>query len=166
MERQSRLIAGLVKRRRRLESAFPESARFFRFGAVGASGVAIDLAATASSSLLLHPDVAYVLGIGTAMTWNFFWNRRITFADARPQPLWRQYSGFCASCSIGALANWTTRTLLRRHVELFARQFVLAVPVGVVAGMAFNYLLCRRFVFRTEDRDGACPPHEPNTPGH
>ncbi len=162
----SRSLAGLVGRLQRLESTYPESARFLRFGAVGGSGVAVDMAITALSSTLLHPDVAYVLGIATAMTWNFFWNRRITFADATPRPLWRQYTGFCASCSIGALVNWTTRTLLRRHVELFARQFVLAVPVGVVAGMAFNYLLCRRFVFQTEDRDGASPPHEPNTPGH
>jgi len=31
------------------------------------------------------------LGIGVAMTWNFFLNRQFTFVDCRPRSLWLQY---------------------------------------------------------------------------
>ena len=159
-------IAGLVRCLRGLEVAFPETARFVRFGIVGASGVLVDAAVTYLADQVTHPDVAFVIGIGTAMTWNFFWNRRITFADATSSPMWQQYLGFCASCSLGAVISFVTRTSLRRLVPLFATHIVLAVPVGVVAGMMFNYLLCRRWVFRGTDRDEASVSHGPNTPPH
>ena len=164
-------FAGLVERLRGLESAFPEMARFARFGFVGASGVLVDAGATYLANQSTHPDVAFVIGIATAMTWNFFWNRRVTFADADPSPLWRQYLGFCTSCSLGAVISFSTRTLLRRQLPVFDENIVLAVPFGVVAGMMFNYLLCRRWVFRTataepqeDPRDEASAPREPNTP--
>ena len=54
----------------------------------------------------MHVFMIFAIGIATAMTWNFFWNRRVTFADAAPSPIWRQYLGFCASCSLGALISW------------------------------------------------------------
>ena len=89
-------LAGLVERLRRLEDVFPETARFVRFGTVGASGVLVDCGVTYATFLACEsPDVAYLVGIAVAMTWNFFWNRRITFADADSGPLWRQYIGFC-----------------------------------------------------------------------
>ena len=157
-------FAALIQRLRGLESTFPEMARFVRFGFVGASGVLVDAAATYLAGQSTHPDVAFVIGIVTAMTWNFFWNRRITFADAVPSPIWRQYLGFCASCSLGGVISFTTRTLLRRLSPLFANHIVLTVPVGVVAGMMFNYLLCRRWVFRTTDHDEASVSRESNTP--
>ena len=164
-------IAGLVERLRGLESRFPELSRFARFGAVGASGVLVDAAATHLAGQSMHSNPAFAIGIATAMTWNFFWNRRVTFADAAPSPLWRQYLGFCASCSLGALISWGTRVLLNRQFPVFEEHLVLAVPFGVVAGMMFNYLLCRRWVFRTataepqeDPRDEASAPREPNTP--
>ena len=158
-------IAGLVKWLRGLESAFPEMARFARFGIVGASGMAVDAAATyLAADQSLHHDVAFLIGIATAMTWNFFWNRRITFADAAPSHLWRQYLGFCASCSLGAVVSFGTRTLLCRLVPLFADHIVLAVPFGVIAGVLFNYLLCRRWVFRTTENGGPSSSREGNTP--
>ena len=112
----------------------------------------------------MYTLLAFAIGIATAMTWNFFWNRRVTFADAVPSPFWRQYLGFCASCSLGALISWGTRTLLRRQFPVFDQQIVLAVPFGVVAGMMFNYLLCRRWVFRTTRRDEESSSRESNTP--
>jgi len=163
---------GLLVRLRGLESKFPEMARFARFGAVGASGVLVDCGVTyATHSACGSSNVAYLVGIAIAMTWNFFWNRRITFADVGSSPLWRQYIGFCGSCSLGAVVSWTTRVVLEKQFELFSEHLVLAVPIGVVAGMMFNYLLCRRWVFRTADadrrevpRDAASAPREPNTP--
>ena len=65
-------IAALIQRLRGLESTFPEMARFVRFGFVGASGVLVDAAATYLAGQSTHPDVAFVIGIVTAMTWNFF----------------------------------------------------------------------------------------------
>jgi len=142
---------GFIESWRRLEAGWPEGARFVRFGCVGASGVLVDAGATHVAALAVHPDLALAIGIVVAMTWNFAWNRVFTFADADPQVVWRQYLGFCASCSVGALVSYATRYLLRRQLEIVARHIVLAVPIGVLAGMMFNYLLCRRWVFRRTD---------------
>ena len=164
-------LAGLAERLRRLEAVFPETARFVRFGTVGASGVLVDIGVTHATSLFCgSPVVVTAVGIAVAMTWNFFWNRWITFPDADASPLWRQYISFCGSCSLGAVVSWTTRVVLEKQFELFAKNIVLTVPVGVVAGMMFNYLLCRRWVFRTgpadqreAQGDEASEPHESNT---
>lgn len=128
---------------------FPVLAQLARFGAVGLSGMAVDLAAFAT---LLAGGVgvpaASAVAIGTAMTWNFCGNRLWTFAECRRDSWLRQYVTFCGSCLVGGMLNWTTRVLLWRSVPFFTGHELLAAIVGVAAGTGSNFVLCRKLVFR------------------
>jgi len=148
-----------VTRFNALNQRFPELSRFARFGLVGASGFVVDVSVSwIAQAALVAAGLgsaaqwgAHGLGIYIAMTWNFFLNRRVTFPDARQASLVAQYTGFCASCSVGAVISYAVRTSLCTLIEFFAQYIIAAVPIGVLAGMTFNYVLCRRFVFKVGD---------------
>lgn len=130
----------------------------FRFGIwaylaqfifVGATGMVIDLTAFA---LLLWSHVplsiARGLAIWIAMTWNFWFNRTVTFSFAKSEPWWRQYITFCGSCLFGALVNWGASLWLTTNIPFFADHKLTSAAVGVVAGTLFNFTLCRVLVFQ------------------
>jgi len=122
--------------------------RFVLFCLVGGSGVVVDLS---SYALLLaarapHP-AARAVAIWIAMTWNFIWNRRITFGDRGGSAV-RQYPRYVASSALGALLSWSVCILLVAHLAFFDRYKLLAAAVGIAAGIACNFLLSLLWVFR------------------
>ena len=118
-----------------------------QFLVVGASGLAINLLAL---TLLLRWDApekpAVAAAILVSMLWNFALNRRFSFSYARNQSIVRQFFGFIAACSIGAVVNYVTTTGL--WPVLPYKQ--LAATVGVLAGTLFNFAASRFLVFRTK----------------
>jgi len=129
-----------------------------QFLLVGASGMVIDLVTFA---LLLHwlpTGIARGGAIWVAMTWNFVLNRNLTFSYARGGAVLRQYVGFCGSCLLGAVVNWSLSVWLCAATQFFASHKLSAAVLGVVAGTAFNFLLCRYLVFRR----GAAPAEYPS----
>jgi dolichol-phosphate mannosyltransferase len=78
------------------------------------------------------------------MTWNFAWNRQVTFADREHGSIPGQYLGFCAASLTGAVLNWTTSVALWRWAG-FAQ--IAASLVGIGLAAAVNYVLCSVFVF-------------------
>ena len=121
-----------------------------QFLIVGASGMVIDLASFALLLKGLGLSAARGLAIWIAMTWNFFLNRNVTFSYARQESAFKQYWGFCASCSLGAAVNWGASLILCQSVAYFNQHEILAGMVGVIAGTAFNFVLCRMLVFRKQ----------------
>jgi dolichol-phosphate mannosyltransferase len=128
----------------------------FRFGTwshlaqflvVGASGLGINLVCL---TLLLQRGVderpAVAIAILISMIWNFLLNRRFSFSYARDRSIVRQFFGFVAACSAGALVNYITTTTLWPVLPL--KQ--LAAVAGVLAGTAFNFAASRFLVFRTK----------------
>jgi dolichol-phosphate mannosyltransferase len=128
----------------------------FRFGTwshlaqflvVGASGLGINLLAL---TLLLKTGIAerpaVASGIAVSMLWNFALNRRFSFSYARNSSILRQFVGFVAACSLGALVNYFTTMAL--WPVLRPRQ--LAAISGVLAGTVFNFAASRFVVFRTK----------------
>lgn len=84
-------------------------ARFFLFGAVGATGVAVHLAVLtiafgATEGRFL---ASQALAILVAMTSNFFLNNVFTYGDQRlrGRALWRGLASFYVACGIGAFIN-------------------------------------------------------------
>jgi len=127
----------------------PRWVEFTSFCLVGLSGVFVDLSLVALLlALSLRMPAASALAIWGAMSWNFVWNRRVTFAECRRDSMLRQYVAFCASCLVGGAVNWTTRVLLWRFVPYFSEHELLAAGAGVATGLFFNYGLCRTLVFR------------------
>lgn len=122
--------------------------RLMKFLMVGASGSAVDLTVFWMWLLFLPLPVARAVAIWMAMTWNFCWNRRWTFVEAHTGGVLRQYVLFCSACLIGALLSWGTCVGLWALVPLFSEHPVLAAAIGVVVGVAFNYVSSCRIVFR------------------
>lgn len=133
--------------KRRFEHRAGAAAYPLQFALVGLTGMAVDLTAFAVLRCWLPLAAARALAIWVAMTWNYWLNRRVTFAAWRDAFRWRHYGMFCASCLAGAAANWLTCVLLCATTNWFARSITLAAALGVAAGFVLNYTLSRRFVF-------------------
>ena len=122
-------------------------AHLVQFLLVGLSGLAINLAVL---SLLLHLDVrgnlAVAIAIAVSMLWNFALNRRFSFSYARDRSLPRQFIGFIAACSIGAIVNYVV-TLEAWHFFVHKQ---IAAAIGVASGTGFNFLASRFIVFRSK----------------
>lgn len=117
------------------------------FGCVGLTGFAVDLVLFFFWMRLVSVKGAAALAIAGAMTWNYILNRKITFRNTPARPWIRQYIAFCGSCALGGCLNWITRVALVTGMVYFAEHTLYAAALGVAAGMVFNFLLCRFFVF-------------------
>lgn len=122
--------------------------RFALFGTVGAAGVAVHFAVL--SALLLVVDESFVLAQGAAvlaaMSFNFWLNNWLTYRDKRlvgAGAVLRGWLGFCAACSVGALANVAIAGFLEGQGLFWA----LAALAGIVVGAVWNYALSSRFVW-------------------
>jgi dolichol-phosphate mannosyltransferase len=84
-------------------------ARFFLFGAVGATGVAVHLGVLTAAFRATDGNflASQALATWAAMTSNFFLNNAFTYADQRLRgaALWRGLLSFYVACGIGALIN-------------------------------------------------------------
>lgn len=122
--------------------------RFALFGTVGALGVAVHMAVLWALFRFAGEGFALATVFATfaAMTFNFWLNNRLTYRDQRLKgivSLLKGWAGFCATCSVGALANVATATLL----EARGMFWVLAALCGIVIGSVWNYALSSRFVW-------------------
>lgn len=125
--------------------------RFFRFAVIGTFGAGVDIAALylAIDALGLGLYAGRVFSFACAVTFTFFANRSFTFQDAARQPLLRQWARFVTSQLLGLGANYAAYAALVTW-WMFARDVpAIAVAVGALVGLAFNYTTASRLVFRT-----------------
>jgi putative flippase GtrA len=123
--------------------------QFFMFGFVGLIGFAID---TATVYALRHAVGLYLAGIAayfTAATGTWLCNRLWTFRSmARTDPWHVQWGRFLTANLGGFVINRGVYVLLVTFWDLAARQPVIAVFAGALAGMTLNFNLSRKVVFR------------------
>ncbi len=121
----------------------------------------IDLGAYMALLDVVPLGAARAMAILAAMTWNFALNRSITFDDVstpqRAGVVW-QYLLFCSACTLGASVNWGVSVGLSTWMAFFDQWKVLAAFTGIIAGMGFNYTLCRLVVFRRQAAQPRCRP--------
>jgi dolichol-phosphate mannosyltransferase len=123
--------------------------RFFLFGLVGASGVAVHLAAL-KAMLAGFPDfsfdVAQTTATFVAMLSNFLLNNQLTYRDRRIKglALVPGFLMFAASCSIGLVAN----VGLARVIFSEGQQWWVAGLAGALTGAVFNYATSSLLVWR------------------
>ena len=121
-------------------------ARAFLFALVGASGVAVNLAATGAAHSAMPLERAQAAGIGVAMTSNFFLNNLLTFRDRRLRGA-KMLGGllaFYAACGAGALVNEAVVVLLASR----GAYWPLASLLGAFSAMAINYQIVLRGAWR------------------
>ena len=126
---------------------FTAFSEIVQFGAVGLSGVVVNLAVLSALVGLGVEEQAAVAGaIGVSILSNFVLNRRFTFDYARADNIWKQLAGFIGACALGAVANYFVTLATRDafpHLPLW-----VAALVGVGAGLVFNFAFNRFFVFK------------------
>ena len=122
-----------------------------RFGTVGVAGFIVDAGVlTLGLHLGTGPWLGRVLSYVAAATVTFSLNRAWTFRTAdRSRPLTRDWGLFLVVNLIGFACNYGTYAALIAGVPLVREVPVLGVAVGALAGMAGNFLLSRRYVFRS-----------------
>jgi putative flippase GtrA len=123
---------------------------FLRFALVGAAGFVVNEAALWVALHLLHlgKDAAWFFAFVPAVTFTWWGNRTFTFrehASTGARAILREWMRFVATNSFGALVNLAVYELLIRFTGTGP---LLALACGVLAGMAFNFILSRKFVFR------------------
>ncbi|SHF29038.1 GtrA family protein [Acidocella aminolytica] len=133
-------LVGLIAR-----LGFSES--FIRFGIVGTLGFVWD----AGTVYLLRPFVSlYIAGTCSfivAATINWIINRLWTFRHVEHAAAHVQWAKFIAANAIGFVFNRGTFFLLVAFSPLVVKHPVIGIAAGSAAGLVFNYLLSKRFVF-------------------
>lgn len=123
--------------------------QFAMFAMVGLIGFAID---TGTVYALRHAVGLYVAGLAayfTAATGTWFCNRAWTFRHiGRSDPWHVQWRRFLAANLSGFVVNRGVYALLVTFLPVAARQPVIAVFAGAIAGMTLNFNLSRKMVFR------------------
>ena len=135
----------------------PEINKLSRFALVGAAAFLIDGVTLLLLYGLLPLPLARAIAFWAAASFNWYCNRRWTFADRPTTPKARQYRQFLLSSSMAFVPNWSITLLMLSFPQatVFERLGALANPVwvllamapGVLAGMLINYRLSDRWVF-------------------
>ena len=123
-------------------------AQFLRFGVVGTVGFGVDTATVYASRAALGLYGAGVLAFVVAATANWLFNRAWTFRGQGSGKAHVQWARFLAANSLGFVLNRGLYFVLVTISVLCARNPVLAVAAGSIAGMFANFNLTRRLVFR------------------
>ena len=121
---------------------------FLLFALVGFSGLAVHLTVLwLLTSVFPQPFlVGQIVATITAMTWNFFINNILTYADRKLHGarLWMGLLIFYVVCSIGGIANVSIASLIYE-----ARQVpIIAGLAGALMSSVFNYSVTRIFTWK------------------
>jgi dolichol-phosphate mannosyltransferase len=138
-----------IKHLRRLYTfKFGAWSQLVQFLTVGGLGTVFNLLLlTMFLHLALQAQASVAAAIALSMVFNFVLNRRFSFGEARKQSWLRQFVGFMAACSVGALINYAVTVLFMG--PKFALRPQVAALFGIAAATAFNFVASRYLVFRS-----------------
>jgi len=139
----------LLHLRRLAMFKYDHLAHFAHFGLVGFLGTGVNLAVLTILDWVGIPiRLSVALAILTAMIFNYFLNRWITFTDGPKGSIPRQLAAFIAACSFGAVVNYAVTLSVIAVWPLASRFPQIASVIGILSGLVFNYLSSRFWVFR------------------
>lgn len=123
---------------------------FLRFGLVGAAGFFVNAGAFWIALHLLHlnKDIAWFFAFVPSVTFTWWGNRTFTFhehASTGLRATLREWARFVVTNGFGAIVNYATYEALIHWTGVNA---FVALAAGVLAGLAFNFTLSKRVVFK------------------
>jgi putative flippase GtrA len=126
---------------------------FVRFAIIGGLGyfVAAGILAFCSDVLKLDFAAANAFSIFLSMCFTWLGNRYFTFRQRRARGfsgMAQEWLKFTGANAVGAVVNYTTALLLVRYAPAPFHNKFAAQACGVLAGLAFNFTLSSRMVFR------------------
>lgn len=135
--------------RRLYQFKFQTKAEFFQFAAVGSSGFVVDLLVyLLLQTFGLSHTLARAISFWPAASWNWALNRGITFNHREKTKKTTQWSTFVTSSLIGFGVNYGTYYTLTTFVPFFQEHQILALIIGVLMGMGFNFSISNLFIFK------------------
>ncbi len=129
------------------------ASRFVRFAAVGGAGFFVNEAALVLAHGLLGagPRLAWFIAFVPAVTFTWWGNRNLTFADqasAGHVGMLAEWARFVATNSLGAAANFAVYALLIGDAPFPLNIPYIALAIGILIGLVFNFTLSKKLVFR------------------
>ena len=125
-------------------------AQLLRFSIVGAGAFVLDVAVLhLMLTMGLDPYSGRLISFLVGNTWTFLFNRNFTFKDRRRTGRRRQWIGFLAVNGVGGVVNYSVYAGLVATMPLVAAWPMLGVAAGSISGLAFNFTLSRRLVFKS-----------------
>ncbi|MFV1992697.1 MAG: glycosyltransferase [Acidiferrobacterales bacterium] len=136
--------------RRLYQFRFPFLSEFFQFAFVGATGFVIDLSLYLAFQSLFGIQHIFARGLSFwgAVSWNWAWNRVLTFSNRKKTRKRIQWPAFVLTSLVGFAFNWGTYFILTKYVPFFQAHHILALIVGVLIGLGLNFTFARLLVFR------------------
>lgn len=132
--------------------------RWLKFNAVGALGIAVQLAVLfgLKSGFHLNYLPATALAVEAAVLHNFLWHERYTWAD-RVQPSWRESSPRLLRFNLttGAVSILGNLALMELLVDLGHMNFLLANGAAIVVCSLLNFVVSDRIVFCLPSKRGS-----------
>lgn len=129
---------------------FANAMYVLQFLVVGASGVVVNLAMISLLLMFGLPEaVCLAGGIAVSLVTNFLLNRRFTFSYARDRNIKKQFFGFLSASAVGFTVNYLVALWMSGSVlSPSPYSLHIAAITGIAAGMIFNFVGNRFFVFR------------------
>lgn len=136
--------------RRLYQFRFPFFSEFFQFGFVGATGFLVDLSLYLALQSLFGIQHVFARGLSFwgAASWNWAWNRVLTFSNRKKTRKRIQWPAFVLTSLVGFTFNWGTYVILTKYVPYFQAHHILALMAGVLIGLGLNFTFARLLVFR------------------
>jgi putative flippase GtrA len=127
--------------------------RFLRFALIGAAGFAVNEAALwlALHVLRLDPYAGGVFSFLVAVTFTWWGNRNLTFrahAALGGRAMLAEWLKFIGANGVGFFVNYGVYAALIAFAPKPLGNPFVALAVGTLGGLAFNYVLSSRLVFR------------------
>ena len=125
--------------------------RFLRFAAVGSAGFFVNEAALyiALNWLALGRYGAPVFSFLCTVTFTWWGNRTLTFTEHAHggRSILREWASFVAANSVGLAVNYAVYSAAITFAPIPLNNPYIALGLGTIAGLAFNFTLSKRFVF-------------------
>lgn len=143
--------------RRLYHYRYTVAVEFIQFGAVGASGFIIDVILYLLLQTLfgITHTMARGFSFWGAASWNWFFNRTITFSHREKTAKFKQWASFIGTALMGFVMNWGSYKVLTENVPPFTDESmrIPALMIGVLMGMGFNFMVSRALVFKPAEKD-------------
>jgi putative flippase GtrA len=129
-------------------SARRTGVRWLKFNAVGAGGIAVQLATLGLLKSMLHLDylAATALAVEAAVVHNYFWHERFTWADRTTGNSWVRFARFNMTTGLFSIVG---NVLVMKVLVGGARlNYFVANILTIATCSIVNFLVSDRFVFK------------------
>jgi putative flippase GtrA len=125
--------------------------QIWRFALVGIAGYVVNAGMVEALAPAMGPICAQVLAFPVAVTVTWWLNRRYTFG-ASHRAIHHEWLRFVLANALGWVVNNGAYVWMIFSMPLAYKHPALAVAVGSLAGMVFNFAMTRQFVFQPSSR--------------